>query len=489
MGFLKVVLLMLMSSSYSIAWVAPWAPDDIHAYGRRDDAVDDAGEHALSHRRHSKNDAPGIRFDMTRRASNCSGPSMLQGADSRLRHVACAFERSARRLRLLAGKRTKAQHLRGVTHDTAHVSGKANSDWKFPEFVGAGDFMVSIVLGTPPVKASIIIDTASDLTWIQSQPCNSCHQQKDPMYDPSKSSTYNVLACSSPICDKLVQDKQCTSGQSCRYAYRYIDGSETDGYLSTETMTVSLTTGEISKVALFPFGASDATMGTYTVEEDGIFGLGQGPISLPSQLGGNKFSYCLVDWQSDETSSLYFGDAAVPKGKVRYTPIVPNAKYPTFWYIRMIGISVGSKRLPIAKSAFEIDSSGQGGTIVDTASTLTVFLPEIFDQIAAAYKSQVKYPVTTSSVTQLQLCFDTAGVSSPTFPTLEIHLDGANLSLPTQNVFVTLEENITCLAVMPNFESDFQTSVIGNIAQQNYDIVYDSKNMKMGFSPTNCASV
>ena len=300
----------------------------------------------------------------------------------------------------------------------AHVSGKANSDWKFPEFVGAGDFMVSIVLGTPPVKASIIIDTASDLTWIQSQPCNSCHQQKDPMYDPSKSSTYNVLACSSPICDKLVQDKQCTSGQSCRYAYRYIDGSETDGYLSTETMTVSLTTGEISKVqsalsrlwwqeflnafrriifetpfidlwhlisqvALFPFGASDATMGTYTVEEDGIFGLGQGPISLPSQLGGNKFSYCLVDWQSDETSSLYFGDAAVPKGKVRYTPIVPNAKYPTFWYIRMIGISVGSKRLPIAKSAFEIDSSGQGGTIVDTASTLTVFLPEIFDQIAA----------------------------------------------------------------------------------------------------------
>lgn len=133
-----------------------------------------------------------------------------------------------------------------------HVSGKASSDWKFPESVGAGDFVVSIYLGTPPVKASIIIDTGSDLTWIQSQPCNSCYKQEDPMFDPSKSSTYKALECSSPICDELFQDKQCTSGESCRYTYRYVDGAETDGYLSTETMTVNLTTGGKSEVQSAP---------------------------------------------------------------------------------------------------------------------------------------------------------------------------------------------------------------------------------------------
>src|SRR5438105_1675901 len=73
----------------------------------------------------------------------------------------------------------------------AQVSGEASSDWKFLEFAGFGEFMVPIQLGTPPQEASIIIDTGSDLTWIQSQPCNKCYTQADPIFDPSKSSTYN----------------------------------------------------------------------------------------------------------------------------------------------------------------------------------------------------------------------------------------------------------------------------------------------------------
>ena len=48
MGVLKVVLLMLMSSSCCIAWVAPWAPGDIDAYGRRDHARAADHQHASS---------------------------------------------------------------------------------------------------------------------------------------------------------------------------------------------------------------------------------------------------------------------------------------------------------------------------------------------------------------------------------------------------------------------------------------------------------
>jgi hypothetical protein len=148
----------------------------------------------------------------------------------------------------------------------------------------------------------------------------------------------------------------------------------------------------ISQVALIPFGASDGTLGwiTFHKETEGVFGLGQGPISLPSQLGkkfGKKFSYCLVHWRSNETSSLYFGDAAVPKGQVQYTPIVPNSKFPSFYYVRVLGISVGPTLLPIDPSVFEIDhSSGRGGTIIDTGSTVAWFLPKAYEQILAVLK-------------------------------------------------------------------------------------------------------
>lgn len=84
------------------------------------------------------------------------------------------------------------------------------------------------------------------------------------------------------------------------------------------------------------------------------------------------------------------------------------------------------------------------------------------------------------------LCFDTTGVSCPTFPTMEIHLDGAHLRLPTNNTFVTLGENITCLAFAPTV---FPFAIIGNIQQQNFDIVYDLENGRIGFTPADCANM
>jgi len=68
---------------------------------------------------------------------------------------------------------------------------------------------------------------------------------------------------------------------------------------------------------------------------------------------------------------------------------------------------------------------------------------------------------------------------------MEIHLDGAHLRLPQSNTFVTVEENITCLAFVS--AEGFPFAIIGNIQQQNFDIVYDLKNKRIGFQPADCA--
>jgi hypothetical protein len=57
------------------------------------------------------------------------------------------------------------------------------------------EYVVTLGFGTPSVPQVLLVDTGSDVTWVQCAPCNStkCYPQKDPLFDPSKSSTYNVL--------------------------------------------------------------------------------------------------------------------------------------------------------------------------------------------------------------------------------------------------------------------------------------------------------
>ena len=126
--------------------------------------------------------------------------------------------------------------------------GSSLPSYQFPESAGNGEFIVPIELGTPPQKASIIIDTGSDLTWLQCQPCTSCFAQTDPVFDPSKSSTYKRLSCSTARCRDLLG--QTCSSSTCSYGYAYGDGSMTQGYFSTETTTAALTTGGKSAVKL-----------------------------------------------------------------------------------------------------------------------------------------------------------------------------------------------------------------------------------------------
>lgn len=70
--------------------------------------------------------------------------------------------------------------------------------------VGSGNYIVTVGLGTPKRDLSLIFDTGSDLTWTQCQPCaRSCYSQKETIFDPSKSSSYANVSCTSSSCSDL----------------------------------------------------------------------------------------------------------------------------------------------------------------------------------------------------------------------------------------------------------------------------------------------
>lgn len=135
------------------------------------------------------------------------------------------------------------------------------------------------------------------------------------------------------------------------------------------------------------FGCGRNNQGTFA-DADGLIGLGQGALSLPSQLSpsiAKIFSYCLVDQYNATTPSsspITFGNAA-EHSNVTYTPLLMNVNNPSFYYVEVTGVTVGRHRVNTPPSAFRIDSNGNGGVILDSGTTISSWRQAAFDQILA----------------------------------------------------------------------------------------------------------
>lgn len=73
--------------------------------------------------------------------------------------------------------------------------------------IGTGNYLVSLGLGTPAKQFLLEMDTGSPLTWTQCQPCQTCYNQTDPIFNPSASSTYSNIPCPSSNCSYLYGSK------------------------------------------------------------------------------------------------------------------------------------------------------------------------------------------------------------------------------------------------------------------------------------------
>ena len=92
------------------------------------------------------------------------------------------------------------------------------------------EFVVTVGFGTPAQNYTLSIDTGSDVSWIQCLPCSGhCYKQHDPVFDPTKSTTYSAVPCGHPQC--AAAGGKCSNG-TCVYKVEYGDGSSTDGVLS-----------------------------------------------------------------------------------------------------------------------------------------------------------------------------------------------------------------------------------------------------------------
>ncbi|KAJ3679051.1 hypothetical protein LUZ60_017062 [Juncus effusus] len=340
-----------------------------------------------------------------------------------------------------------------------------------------GNYVVSIGIGTPVKNFHVIIDTGSDVTWIQCEPCIIyCYPQQDPLFEPSKSSTYSNISCTSSYCTDL--DVYNCSDSTCVYSVGYGDQSYTVGFYGEDTLT--LTSSDI--IPNFRFGCGEKDNGTFG-KVAGLLGLGREKSSFVSQTSdkyGEVFAYCLPA-ASSSTGYLTFGSGS-PMSKAKYTPLAINPiNSPAFYYLEITGIKVGDEQLLILPTVFTI-----AGTIIDSGTVITRLPPDAYSALRDSFKKQMMQYKSAPAFSLFDTCYDFTGLDNVTIPTIEIEfLGNVSLNLEPTGILYEISISQVCLAFAGN-ESPTALGIFGNVQQGRFNVVYDVRKGVVGFSPQAC---
>ncbi|XP_004298308.1 PREDICTED: protein ASPARTIC PROTEASE IN GUARD CELL 2 [Fragaria vesca subsp. vesca] len=370
---------------------------------------------------------------------------------------------------------------------------------------GSGQYFVHLRLGSPPQPLLLVADTGSDLVWLRCSACKSCSRRlPGSAFLARHSSTFSPFHCYDSACSLVPgpDPNPCNHTglhSPCRYSYSYSDGSTTAGFFSREATTLNTSSGAPAKLSDLAFGCGFDVSGPSLTGPNfggaqGVMGLGRGPISFASQLGrrfGNTFSYCLLDYtlSPPPTSYLRIG---VPKSdvvsKLSYTRLLLNPLSPTFYYIGIKSVSVNGVKLPVRSSVWALDKNGDGGTVIDSGTTLT-FLPEqAYRLILTAFKRSLKQVASPAEPTPgFDLCVNVSGLGRARLPRLSFALVGGSVfAPPPRNYFIETMDRVECLAIQP-VDSGSGFSVIGNLMQQGFLFEFDKDRSRLGFSRHGCA--
>ncbi|KAF3953977.1 hypothetical protein CMV_020631 [Castanea mollissima] len=419
---------------------------------------------------------------------------------------------------LASSSLTRAHHLKNPQTTTTTTTPIFSHSY--------GAYSISLSFGTPSQTLPFLLDTGSDFTWFpctHHYRCDNCsfsssttnpHQSPILPFIPKLSSSSKILGCLNPKCSWIhrsnTQCKDCKqSSNNCTqicppYLILYGSGS-TGGIALSETLNLPNNT-----VHNFLVGCSVFS----SFQPAGIVGFGRGLSSLPSQLGLNKFSYCLLSHHFDETtttSSLVLDNSSNKSQglNLSYTNFVKNPKladkpaFSVYYYVPLRHISVGGQRIKVPYRYLSPQLDGSGGAIVDSGTTFTFMSREVFELVAAEFGRQVKKQVRAEGVeamTGLRPCFNVSKeMKTVSFPELRFHFKGgAEMALPLENIFAIAWEDekgsggVACLTVVTDGVAGERelvggpSIILGNFQMQNFHVEFDLRNDRFGFRQQSC---
>ncbi|KAG2621509.1 aspartic proteinase nepenthesin-1-like [Panicum virgatum] len=401
--------------------------------------------------------------------------------------------------------RTVAERMRRATertHRRLASMGEVTAPVRWVET----QYIAEYLIGDPPQRAEAIIDTGSNLIWTQCAGCRpGCFSQNLSFYDPSRSRTVQPVACNATAC-ALGSETLCSRNRSACDVLTGYGAGAIAGVLGTEVFTFG------SQNASLAFGcvtASRLTKGSLD-GASGIIGLGRGALSLVSQLGDTKFSYCLTPYFSDavNASRLFVGASAGLSGNTpaASVPFVKNPSddlFGTFYFLPLAGITVGKAKLDVPAAAFDLRQVAPGqwaGTLIDSGSPFTSLVDVAYQALKAELVRQLGASlVPPPARSGLDLCV-AQGDAGKLVPPLVLHFGSggggasSDVVVPAENYWAPVDDTTACMVVFnsagPNATLPInETTIIGNYMQQNMHLLYDLGNGVLSFQPADCSAM
>uniref|UniRef100_A0A6M2EI16 Peptidase A1 domain-containing protein n=1 Tax=Populus davidiana TaxID=266767 RepID=A0A6M2EI16_9ROSI len=216
---------------------------------------------------------------------------------------------------------------------------------------------------------------------------------------------------------------------------------------------------------------------------DGIFGFGQGKLSVISQLSTHGltprvFSHCLKG-EGTGGGILVLGEILEP-GMV-YSPLVPSQPH---YNLNLQSIAVNGKLLPIDPSVFA--TSNSQGTIVDSGTTLAYLVAEAYDPFVSAVNVIVS-PSVTPIISERNQCYLVSTSVSQMFPLASFNFaGGASMVLKPEDYIIPFGPRGGSAMWCIGFQKVQGVTILGDLILKDKIFVYDLVRQRIGWANYDC---
>ncbi|CAI5714571.1 unnamed protein product [Hyaloperonospora brassicae] len=358
-----------------------------------------------------------------------------------------------------------------------------------PLHLGLGTHYTWLYAGTPPQRASVIVDTGSALLAFPCSGCNGCGNHTDVPFNADNSSTLVHVKCSQK---SFYRCKECKlPSDTCAISQSYLEGSSWKASVVEDVVYLG---GDSSfdddamrskYGTRYQFGCQNVETGLFVTQvADGIMGLSRTDDHIVAKLyhekkiPSNLFSLCFIE--NGGTMSVGQPHKAAHRGEIAYVKMIVDGSPSHLYNLPVKDIRIGGKSIN-AKA----ESYTQGHFIVDSGTTDS-YLPKSMEgefmkmfrevagrdyQVEAACKGYTNEEL--SLLPTIQFVMEAEGGKS----------EEVILSVPPEQ-YLLRDKGKYCGGIHLTENSG---GVIGANLMTNRDMIFDSSNQRIGFVDADCA--
>ncbi|KAG2664505.1 hypothetical protein I3843_16G081200 [Carya illinoinensis] len=360
-----------------------------------------------------------------------------------------------------------------------------------------GLYYTYMLVGSPPKRYFLDMDTGSDLTWIQCDaPCTSCAKGANALYKPRGG---NVVPSEDYLCTEVQRNQDsghCKSCKQCDYAIQYADQSSSSGVLARDELHLMMANGSWTSLNVV-FGCAYDQQGLLLdtlAKTDGILGLSRAKVSLPSQLASkgiinNVVGHCLTPDAGG--GYMFLGDDFVPHWGMAWAPML-NSPEIDYYRTEIVRMNYGSRILRLGVP--------DGQVVFDSGSSYTYFPQQAYSDLVASLNEASGFGLTEDkSDPTLPICWQAEFPIRSVldikhfFKTLTLQFGrkwwvvSTKLQIPPEGYLIISNKGNVCLGILDGSKLlEGSTFILGDVSLRGQLVIYDNVNQKIGWAPSDC---